>query len=59
MIKYVLFDLDGTLVPMDQRIFVEDYIRRMAEHMAPHGYTFEEINGVLWKGTEAMVKNEQ
>ncbi|MBR6800368.1 MAG: HAD family hydrolase [Eubacteriaceae bacterium] len=58
MIKAILFDLDGTLVPMDQRIFVEDYIKKMAEHMAPYGYTFEEINTVMWKGTEAMVKND-
>ena len=58
MLKAILFDLDGTLVPMDQRIFVEDYVRRMAEYMAPHGYSFDEINGVMWKGTEEMIKND-
>ncbi len=58
MIKAILFDLDGTLVPMDQRIFVEDYIKKMADYMAPYGYTFEEINAVMWKGTEAMIKND-
>ena len=58
MIKAILFDLDGTLVPMDQKIFVQDYIKRMAEHMAPYGYSFEEISGVMWKGTEEMIKND-
>ena len=25
MIKAVLFDLDGTLLPMDEEIFIKDY----------------------------------
>ena len=29
MIKYILFDLDGTLLPMDQEVFVKDYFERL------------------------------
>ena len=34
----VLFDLDGTLLPMDQDEFVKDYFVRIAHTMARHGY---------------------
>lgn len=56
--KTVLFDLDGTLLPMDQEVFVKDYIGRMAQFMAPHGYDPSKLVKALWKGTGAMVKND-
>ena len=36
-ITTVLFDLDGTLLPMDQDAFIKDYFGRLARHLAPHG----------------------
>ena len=30
-IKAILFDLDGTLLPMDQDLFTEGYFRLLAE----------------------------
>lgn len=56
--KTVLFDLDGTLLPMEQEVFVKDYIGRMAQFMAPHGYDPSTLVKALWKGTGAMVKND-
>ena len=56
--KTVLFDLDGTLLPMDQEVFVKDYIGRMAQFMAPYGYDPSTLVKALWKGTGAMVKND-
>ena len=38
MIKTVLFDLDGTLLPMDQDNFVKAYFKNLAIKLAPHGY---------------------
>lgn len=29
MTKAILFDLDGTLLPMEQEVFVRDYLGRM------------------------------
>ena len=58
MITTVLFDLDGTLLPMDQDKFVQSYIGRMAKKLAPHGYDPELLTKGLWKGTGAMVKND-
>ena len=37
-IKVVLFDLDGTLLPMDQDIFVKTYFGLLAKKLAPYGY---------------------
>ena len=56
--KAVLFDLDGTLLPMDQEVFVKDYLGRMAAFLAPHGYEPEKLVQAVWKGTGAMVKND-
>lgn len=57
-IKNILFDLDGTLLPMDQEVFVRAYTKRLAAYMAPYGYDPEGLIRGLWAGTGAMVKND-
>ncbi len=56
--KTVLFDLDGTLLPMDQNHFTKTYFKFLAKHMAPYGYESEKLIQSVWKGTEAMVLND-
>lgn len=56
-IKAVLFDLDGTLLPQDQNVFVKAYFGALAECMAPYGYEPERLVQTVWKGTAAMMKN--
>lgn len=58
MIKTVLFDLDGTLLPMDQDEFVKAYFGLLAKKLAPHGYEPQELIGAIWSGTKAMIKND-
>ncbi len=58
MITTILFDLDGTLLPMDQEVFVKDYLGRLAKKMAPHGYDPQLLVQAVWNGTGAMVKND-
>ena len=58
MLKTVLFDLDGTLLPMDQDEFVNGYFGFLVEKMAPHGYDGKQLIKVIWGGTAAMVKND-
>lgn len=58
MIKMVLFDLDGTLLPIDQDRFVNSYLTRMAKNMAFHGYDPKLLVKGIWKGTGAMVLND-
>jgi len=56
-IKAILFDLDGTLVPMDQDVFVKDYFKRISTKLAPYGYEPNKFIETIWKGTYAMIKN--
>lgn len=58
MIDTILFDLDGTLLPMDQEKFVECYLGLLAKKMAPHGYDPKTLVKTIWAGTGAMVKND-
>lgn len=57
-IKAVLFDLDGTLLPMDQDAFVKLYFGSLAKKLAPLGYEPEKLIGAIWAGTKAMIKND-
>lgn len=58
MITTVLFDLDGTLLPMDQELFVKTYFQGLAARLAPHGYAPDELIRAIWAGTAAMVSND-
>lgn len=57
-ITAVLFDLDGTLLPMDQDVFIENYFHRLAEKLAPRGYAPKELIAGIWSGTKAMILND-
>ena len=57
MVKAVLFDLDGTLLPMDQDVFLKEYFSLLAKKLAPFGYQPNELIRAILHGTEAMVKN--
>lgn len=57
-IKTILFDLDGTLLPMDNDEFTKIYIKLLAGEAAKWGYDPEIMVPALWKGTGAMVKND-
>lgn len=54
----VLFDLDGTLLPMDMTEFTEGYFKYLVKMLAPHGYDPKELIKNVWGGTAAMVKND-
>lgn len=57
MIKNILFDLDGTLLPMDQEKFANGYFSRLVKKLAPLGYDPQKTVDGIWAGTAAMVKN--
>ena len=58
MIQAVLFDLDGTLLPMDQDEFVNGYFAFLCQKMAPYGYEAKKLTKSIWGGTAAMVSND-
>lgn len=57
-VKAVLFDLDGTLLPMDQDVFVKAYFKGIAKRLSKIGYDPEKLIGAIWQGTGAMIKND-
>lgn len=56
-VSTILFDLDGTLLPMDQDEFTKTYFKGLAAKITPLGYEPQQLVDAVWKGTAAMVKN--
>lgn len=54
----ILFDLDGTLLPMDNDAFTKGYFKLLAAKLSPHGYEPKQLVDAIWAGTAAMVKND-
>ena len=57
-IKTILFDLDGTLLPMDNDEFTKGYFKLLVKKLAPYGYEPQKLIDGIWSGTAAMVKND-
>ena len=60
MKKYqaILFDLDGTLLPMDMDTFSKGYLHTLAEEMKKYGYSEQTLLPAMWQGVASMVKND-
>ncbi len=56
--SFILFDLDGTLLPMDQDAFVKIYFSALAKKICPYGYDPDLFLQVLIKGVKAMTAND-
>lgn len=53
-----IFDLDGTLLPMDQDAFLETYFNALAMKMIPYGLEPRGLIGAVWEGTKSMIEND-
>lgn len=58
MIKVILFDLDGTLLQMDQDLFIKTYFGGLVKKLVPLGYDKDTLVKGIWAGTGAMVNND-
>ncbi len=56
--KAILFDLDGTLLPMDLNVFMKTYFRYLSADLAPLNIDSNVLIDAIWTGTAAMVKND-
>ena len=54
----ILFDLDGTLLPMVQDHFLKTYMGMLVREIQTHGYEPKQLTAAILKGIEAMVKND-
>lgn len=57
-IRYILFDLDGTLLPMDQDHFIRTYMDALSTYMIPYGFEPHQFIETIWRGTGLMFKND-
>lgn len=58
MIKHLLFDLDGTLLPLTQDDFVNYYFGFLCKRFEKFGFEPKRLVKSVWKGTAAMVLND-
>lgn len=56
--KTILFDLDGTLLPMNQDEFVKLYFESLRNVLKKRNVERKDFIQTFWKGTEAMVCND-
>lgn len=57
--KTILFDLDGTLLPMkDQELFLQTYFGALAKKLIPYGFDGQELIQAVWEGSKAMIMND-
>lgn len=53
----ILFDLDGTLLPLELEPFAKLYFSALAKELAPFGLTPETMFKPFWAATKAMMGN--
>lgn len=53
----ILFDLDGTLLPMDVETFTRHYFGALVKELSPLGFTAESLFKPFWVATKAMMSN--
>ena len=58
MLTTVLFDLDGTLLPMTQDAFITAYFKELTKTFVTLGLDAEKSVKAVWAGTKAMMEND-
>ncbi|NLJ97517.1 MAG: HAD family hydrolase [Clostridiales bacterium] len=53
-----LFDLDGTLLPMDNDLFIEIYFKGVVTKLYPYGIDSKNFLDTIKEGIMAMIKND-
>ncbi len=55
--KYILFDLDATLLPMDQDAFLKAYFSSLIKYLAPLGFEPQKLYESIWNSIMTVVAN--
>lgn len=58
MLKTVFFDLDGTLLRIDEKDYVEKYLTLLYEKVKPLGYKKDELVNTIYDGLKSMYSND-
>lgn len=57
-LKAILFDLDGTLLPLDNDLFTKVYLKELSRHGIAWGYDPKELVDAIWQSTGSMIAND-
>ena len=55
--KVIFFDLDGTLLPMNQDLFLKLYFGSISNKLSKYGYDHKKLVNAIMEGTKAMFLN--
>ena len=58
MLKAVFFDLDGTLLRIDEKSFSELYFKLLGAKLEPYGYEKERLPKLFYQGMAQMMYND-
>ncbi|MBN2695999.1 MAG: HAD family hydrolase [Bacilli bacterium] len=58
MLKLIMFDLDGTLLPLDETKFMQLYFSGLKAMFQSRGLSADMLEESIWVGTKAMVQND-
>lgn len=56
--KFILFDLDATLLPMDQDAFIKNYFTSLIQFLSPKGFEPEKLYKSIWNSIMSVVVND-
>lgn len=56
--KVILFDLDGTLLPLDEKLFVDIYFRELSKVFLEYNIDPKKLVETIWAATHEMIKND-
>ena len=56
--KAILFDMDGTLIPMDMKEFSLGYFQFLGKKLEEFNIPYDKLVATIWEGTGAMARND-
>lgn len=56
--KAILFDLDGTLLPLDEKLFVDIYFAELSKVFSEYNIESNKLVEAIWTATHEIIKND-
>ena len=56
--KAILFDLDGTLLPLDEKLFVDIYFAELSKVFSVYNIDSKKLVETIWTATHEIIKND-
>lgn len=56
--KAIFFDLDGTLLPLDEKLFVDIYFAELSKVFSEYNIDSKKLVEAIWTATHEIIKND-